>query len=132
MKSFYLAIPDTFYSTFTSIVAYLCRQQKFISDERSQCPLIFDTRWINMIKVTNWFDKQWLAVVMYFKENNPACMPDNSWWILLLLVHEITGIAAISCKSLQGHSTLLCNQHHTLKRLVLKINSNIGIVGSLS
>ncbi|KAH9576038.1 hypothetical protein CY35_01G142300 [Sphagnum magellanicum] len=52
MQSFYLAIPDTFYSTFTLLVAYLCRQQNFISDKRSQCPLIYNTRWLNMIKRT--------------------------------------------------------------------------------
>ena len=132
MNSFYLAIPDTFYSTFTSMVAYLCRQQKFISDKRSQCPLICNTRWLNIIKVTTWFDKHRLAVVAYFKEKNPDCIPDKSWWIMFLVVHDIAGISAISCKSLQGHSTLMCNQHHTLKCLVLGINSNIGIVGSLS
>jgi hypothetical protein len=32
MQSLYLAIPDTFYSTFTLLVAYLRRQQNFISD----------------------------------------------------------------------------------------------------
>ena len=85
-----------------------------------------------MIKVTTWFDKHRIAVVTYSKEKKPACMSDKSWWILLLLIHEISGIASISCKSLQGHSTLICNQHHTLKRLVLDINSNVGIVGSLS
>ena len=50
----------------------------------------------------------------------------------MLVVHEIAGIDAILCKSLQGNSTLLCNQHHTLKRLVLDINSKVGIVGSFS
>ena len=100
------------------MVAYLFRQKKFISDERSQCPLIYDTRWLNIIKVTTWFDKNRIAVVTYFEEKKPYCMPDESWWILLLAVHEIADIAAISCKSLQGHSMLLCNQHHTLKCLV--------------
>jgi hypothetical protein len=51
-QSFYLAIPDTFYSTFTLLVAYLRRQQNFISDKRSQCPLFCNTRWLNMVKVT--------------------------------------------------------------------------------
>ena len=85
-----------------------------------------------MIKVTTWFDKHRLAVVTYSEEKKPACIPDESWWIMLLVVHEISGITAISYKYLQGHSTLLCNQHHTLKRLVLDINSKVGIVGSLS
>jgi hypothetical protein len=59
-------------------------------------------------------------------------MPDDSWWILMLFVHEIAGIAAISCKSLQRHGALLCNQHHTLQRLVLEINNKVGIAGILA
>ena len=109
MQLFYLATPDIFYSTFTSMVAYLRRQQKFISDERSQCPLICDTYWLNMIKVTTWFDKHRLAVVTYFKEEKPAYMPDELWWIMLFVVHDVAVIAAILCKSLQAHSTLMCN-----------------------
>jgi hypothetical protein len=127
MQLFYLAIPDTFYSTFTLLVAYLRRQQNFISDERSQCRLILNTRWLNMVKVTTWFDRHRLAVVAYLEEKKPNCMPDDSWWILMLFVHEIPGIAAISYKSLQRHGALLCNQHHTLQRLVLEINNKVGI-----
>ena len=58
-------------------------------------PSHYDTLWLNMIKVTTWFDKNRLADVTYFEEKKPACMPDESWWILLLFVHEIAGIAAI-------------------------------------
>ncbi len=132
MQSFYLAIPNTFYSTFTLLVAYFRRQQNSISDERSQCPLICDSRWLNMIKMTTWFDQHRLAVVVYLEEKKPNCMPDDSWWILMLFIHEIAGIAAISCKSLQRHGVLLCNQHHMLKRLVLEINNKVGIVGILT
>ena len=59
-------------------------------------------------------------------------MPDKLWWILLIVVHKTAGITAILCKYLQGHSTIMCNQHYTLKCLVLDINSKVGIVGSLS
>jgi hypothetical protein len=107
MQSFYLAIPEMFSSTFTSLVAYLRRQLNFISDERSQCPLICSTRWLNMVKVTNWFDRHRLAVVAYLEETKPNCMPHDLRWILMLFVHEIAGIAAISCKSLQRHGALL-------------------------
>lgn len=127
MQRFYSAMPDTFYSTFTLLVSYLRRQLNFISDERSQCPLICDTRWLNMVKVTTWFDRHRLAVEAYLEKKKPSCVPDDSWWILMLFVHEIAGIAAISCKSLQTHGALLCNQHHTLQRLVREINSKVGI-----
>ena len=60
-----------------------------------------------MIKVTTWFDKHRLAIVTYYEEKKLDCILDESWWILLLFVHDIAGIAAILCKSLQGHSTLL-------------------------
>jgi hypothetical protein len=46
----------------------------------------------------------------------------------MLFVHDIAGIAAISYKSLQSHGALLCNQHHTLQRLVLEINNKVWIV----
>jgi hypothetical protein len=49
----------------------------------------------------------------------------------MLFFHEIAGIAAISFKSLQRHGPLLCNQNHTLQRLVLEINNKAGIVGIL-
>jgi hypothetical protein len=131
MQSFYLAIPDMFYSTFTLLVAYLRRQQNFISEERSQCPLTCNTRLLNMVKVTTWFDRHRLAVVAYLEEKKQNCMPEDSRWILMLFVHEIAGIAAISCKSLQRNGALLCNQLHTLQRLVLEINK-VGIVGILT
>lgn len=132
MQSFYLAIPDSFYSTLTSLVAFLRRQQTFTANERSQCPLILDTLWLSMIKVTSWMDTHRLAVRTVLDEKKPSCTPPDSWWILMLLVHEIAGLAAISCKSLQGRSELLCNQHHTLQRLVFELKTKFGVDGSLS
>jgi hypothetical protein len=85
-----------------------------------------------MVKVNAWFDRHRLAVVGYLEETKPNCMPDDSWWILMLFVHEIAGIAVISCKYQQRHGALLCNQHHTLQRLVLGINNKVGLVGILT
>jgi hypothetical protein len=85
-----------------------------------------------MFKVTTWFYRHRFAVIAYLEEKKPNCMPDDLWWILMLFVHEIADIAAISCKSLQRHGALLCNQHHTLQRLVLQINNKVGIVGILT
>jgi hypothetical protein len=84
-----------------------------------------------MVKVTTWFDRHRLAVGAYLEEMKPNCMPGDSLWILMLFVHEIAGIADISCKSLPRHGALLCNQHHTLQHLVLEINNKVGMVGIL-
>ena len=132
IQLFYLAIPDTFYSTFASLVSYLRWQKKFISEERIQCPLIRNTRWLNMIKVTTWFDNHRINVAAYLEDKKPDCMLDSSWWLMLIVVHEIAGISAILCKYMQVHGTLMCNQNHTLKRLVFDINSKVGIIGRLS
>lgn len=113
-------------------MAYLRRQQNFISKKRSQCPLICGTRWLNTMKVTTCFDKPRLAVVAYLYSKAPACQPDETWWILLLVVHEIACISAISCQLLQRYSTLLCSQHHTLVRLVDEISHTVGVVDRLS
>lgn len=43
MQSVYFAFPDKFYSKFTIIVSCLRRYQNFVSNERSNCPLICDT-----------------------------------------------------------------------------------------
>ena len=84
-----------------------------------------------MIKVTTWFDKYRLVVAVYLNENNTACMQDSLWCILLLVARNIAVIAAILCKSLYGHGTLLYNQHHTLKRLVFDVNIKVGMIGIL-
>jgi hypothetical protein len=55
-----------------------------------------------MVKVTTWFDRHRLAVVAYLEERKPICMPDDSWWILMLFDHEIAGIAAIFCNPYRG------------------------------
>jgi hypothetical protein len=82
-----------------------------------------------MVKLTTWLDRHQLAVIAYLEEKKPNCMPDDSWWILMLFVHDIAGISSISRKSLQRHGALLCNQHHTLQRLVLEINNKVGMLG---
>lgn len=115
-----------------SVVAHLRHQQNFILEERSQCPLICDTGWLNMMKVTIWLDKHRLAVAAYLESNLSAFKPDETWWILLLVVHETACVAAIACKSLQRRSTLLCNQYRTPARLVDEISQKVGFVGPLS
>ena len=60
-----------------------------------------------MIKVTTSFKKHRLSASVYLEVKNQACMPDNSWWIMMLVIHEIAVIDAILYKSLQGHDKLL-------------------------
>lgn len=96
IQSFYLSILDAFYSTLKLIVAYLRGQQNFIWDKWRQLPLIYDTRRRKMMKLTTCFDTHRLVNTAYLAKKMPKCRTDESWWILLLLVHEIIDITAIS------------------------------------
>ena len=117
MQLFYLAIPHIFYSKFTSITSYFFWQHSFILVKSSQCHLIFDTVWMKMINLTTWFDKHQLSVITYLEVKKPSWMPYNLLWIMMLIAHDITGIAAILCTYLQGQGMLMCNQYHILKHL---------------
>ena len=77
-SSYTLPSLTRFYSVFTSIVLYLFWQQKIFWDKPSQCPLICNTHWLTVIKLTTWFDNHLLVVSMYLKVKKPYCIPDNS------------------------------------------------------
>ena len=77
VQLFCLDIPDTFYSTFISLILYLSRQQKFVSDEQRHRYIMCDTLCMNTIKATTWFENHRLAVSAYLEVKKPACMPEN-------------------------------------------------------
>eukprot|EP00171_Calliarthron_tuberculosum_P008201 IDg8201t1 len=80
MQAFYLAMPEDFYKTLTLCIAYLRRQQNFLTETRSQCSLVCSTRWINMIKVTKGFNDYRLDVHGLFMEKKLSCRPNSSLW----------------------------------------------------
>lgn len=96
VQLFYLAFSNEFYSKFSLIVSYLRWHRNFKSGEQSHCPLICDTRWLNMVKVTIWFDKNRLALAECLEKNKSACIPDESFRDVLFVVHMIASIAFIS------------------------------------
>lgn len=68
MQAFYLNVRESFYWSPTTLVAFSRRQKNFMSQEWSQCFLICDTCWLNMIKVITWFDKYRLSIAAYLVE----------------------------------------------------------------
>lgn len=59
------------------------------------------------------------------------CIPNETWWILLLFVHEVACIASNTIKLLQDHGTLQCNQNHTLVYLVDKMSDKVVVFSRL-
>ena len=53
-KVFKPAFKDKFYSTLTSLVGYLRRQQNLVAEMRSTWPKVATTRWISMYSTTQW------------------------------------------------------------------------------
>lgn len=68
MQAFYLDVPESLYSILTTLMAYLRLQKNFMSQDRSRWPLIWDTRWLSMIKVTIWVGKHQLCVAAYLEK----------------------------------------------------------------
>jgi hypothetical protein len=53
MQAFYKSVmSEEWYSLLTALVSWLRRQQSLITEMDSQAPLVSDTRWMNMVKVT--------------------------------------------------------------------------------
>ena len=60
----------------------------------TQCPLVSDTRWLNMVKVCKWFDLHRVRVMAYLDEKKPTVAPPQMWWLILAVVQSIGKRAA--------------------------------------
>ena len=76
MQLFYKAvISEQWYTFLIGLVGYIRRQQNLITKMTMQCPLVSDTRWLNMVKVCKWFDLHQVRVMAYLDENKPTVAP---------------------------------------------------------
>ena len=59
------AFDGKFYSTLTSLIGYLWRQQNLSTEMQSTCHKVADTRWISMHSTTKWLVQHCLLVTEY-------------------------------------------------------------------
>ena len=119
MQSVYeAALGEQFYSTLTGLIGHLRRQQNLITEMRSTCPKVATTRWISMYSTTRWLIKHRDRIIQYLEDKRPSCSPDASWWLFLHAVGAFSTESKIVFTSLQGLSTLVCEQRNLLKGLV--------------
>ena len=133
MQAYYKAVmSEQWYSYLTPLIGYLRRQQNIITDMQTQCPLVCDIRWMNMVKVCKWFDFHRVEVMDYLAAKKPAAAPPPMWWLLLAVIQSITDRAAKTSGSLEGHVTLICEQRERINELRRSVCMDVGIIGPLS
>ncbi|BFI14114.1 hypothetical protein MPTK1_5g00010 [Marchantia polymorpha subsp. ruderalis] len=94
---------EQFYSSLTSLISYLRRQQNLINDMKIKAPTVSNIRWESMGKV---------AICV-----SPSVAPSPLWWIVLMFIEKISAEATITFRSLEGLTTIVSKQREGLQRL---------------
>lgn len=118
LQSFFVSLmSDQFYSTLTSLIAYLRKQQKLIKDMKTKAPTASDTHWESMGKVSEWFKMNRVDVLAYLNIKKPCVAPSPSWWIVIMFIQKISAEATITFRSLEGITIIVSQQREGLRHL---------------
>lgn len=126
------ALDETFYGNMTAAIGHLRRQQNLVSEMRTTCPTVADTRWLSMGKCCRWFTANIINLQIHFNNKQPACAPDKTWWVFLFAVSSFAQEASKVAKALQGRTALMEDQRAKLLALVNKYCGMTKMVGPLS
>ena len=116
-------LSETFYSKLTALINYLRRQPRLISELRSQCPTVSQTRWLSLGKVCRWIVRNRVAILIYLghEESPPFEKPSVYWWLILYGVESLMHYVDICSQALQGKETVLAEQDALFDRLATDI-----------
>ncbi|BBN17466.1 hypothetical protein MPTK1_7g14750 [Marchantia polymorpha subsp. ruderalis] len=118
LQCFFASLMDEqFYSSLTSLILYLRRQQNLINDLKTKAPTVSDTRWESKGKVATKFKTNRVGVLAYLGLKKPSVAPSPSWWIVLMFIVKISAEATITFRSLEGLTTIVSQQREGLQRL---------------
>jgi len=115
---FKAALNENFYSAFTTLIDHLHRQQNLISQMRTTCPKVADTRWNSMYSCTSWLTNNIIAVQQHLFQKQSRCGPPIKWWIFVFAVHAVALEACAIFTELQELTTLLSMQRAKLLHLI--------------
>ncbi|RLN52538.1 hypothetical protein BBJ28_00023408 [Nothophytophthora sp. Chile5] len=101
------ALNESYLGTLKSLIGYLRRQQNLITEMRTTCPKVADTRWLSMYQVTKWLCSNGFRVREYLVQTAAPCSPNTVWWVFLYALREISREANAVFVSLQGRGTLI-------------------------
>ena len=121
-------LDEQFYSTLTAFIVYLRRKQNLISEMKSQVKKLRYTHWGSIRCTSSRFKAHCIAVLEHVQHKKPSCAPSMSWWIVLIAVENISSVASIAAKTLQGQTTLVSNHREALGKLVSTLTNDFGVL----
>jgi hypothetical protein len=102
---------------FTTLIAYLRRQQSFNS-EMGQCPRFAATRWLSCGNTCKYLTRNCLRIKAYLeaRKNDPTCAPppqiSASWWMILHALHQLLVKINLAFTCVQGKSFISFSTEH--------------------
>ena len=126
------ALDKTFMGPLYGLIGYLRRQQNLIGEMNSSRPKVAATRWVSMHSCTSWLVKHRIRIMAYLEEEKATESPDAKWWIFLHGLEAFAYEAHVVFKSLQGRTTLLCEQQRKLRNLIDTFSRMTGMEGPFS
>ena len=123
------SLDEEFYSTLTGVIGHLRRQQNLITEMRSTCPKVGDTRWVSMDDASGWLTKHVVVLTAHFDAKRPRCTPDKLWWLFLFVIRAFAQESMLVFVSLQGLTTLVSQQKATLLGLIDTYCRMTGMTG---
>jgi hypothetical protein len=131
-KAFNKLCNEEFLRITTGVTGHLRRQQNLIAEMDSACPTFVSTRWISMGNVLKWLKSKRTRLLEHFENKKPSCTPPLEWWIVVLIIQPLVERVEITFKSLQGMSTLVCEQRQQLSKLERDIIARCNIRGPMT
>jgi hypothetical protein len=119
-------LPEAILTTLTTMIAYLRRQQKLISEMKSKSPYYITVRWSSLCQVVSWYVKHQEKVKAFLVEKEVVWAPSEQWWLTLLMLHKMLDLFWSTSASLQASNLTLRHQTSNLSNLVTELKTSIS------
>jgi len=123
---------EAFLTTLTTMIAYLRRQQKLISEMKSKSPYYITVRWSSLCQVVSWYVKHREKVKAFLAEKEVVWAPSEQWWFTLLMFHKMLDLFWSTSASLQASNLTMRQQTSNLSSLVTELKTTIGVTHETS
>jgi hypothetical protein len=119
-------LSELFLTTLTTMIVYLRRQQKLISEMKSKSPYYITVRWSSLYQVVSWYIKHREKVKAFLAEKEVVWASFEQWWLTLLMLHKMLDLFWSTSASLQASNLTLRQQTSNLSSLVIELKTTIG------
>ncbi len=119
-------LPEAFLTTLTTMIAYLQRQQKLISEMKSKSPYYITVRWSSFCHTISWYIKHREKVKAFLAKKEVVWAPSEQWWFTLLMLHKMLDLFWSTNASLQASNLMLRQQTSNLSSFVTELKTAIG------